>query len=140
MGALPTASDAGAISPPKVTFRIDATDATDVADFTDTTPVVYPDLALSLDRRDVTALDSLLSQVRAPAEATLQLVRTLDAASDATPCVALLSSASTFFTVQHHSFSAPGRSTRLAHGVSNELRGVGGCGVRNPVGEGGAWR
>ena len=109
-----TASDAVATSPPKVAFRIDATDATDVADFTDATLAVCPDLALSPDRRDAAASDAALPRVRAPAEATLRSVRTLDAASDAAPCVAPSSRTSAFSTVQYRSFSAPGRSTRSA--------------------------
>ena len=108
------ASDAVATSPPKVAFRIDATDATDVADFTDAPLAVCPDLALSPDRRDAAASDAALPRVRAPAEATLRSVRTLDAASDAAPCVAPLSSASASYTVRHRSFCAPGHSTRLA--------------------------
>ena len=71
-------------------------------------------LALSPDRRDAAASDTALLRVRAPAEATLRLFRTLDAASDAAPCVAPSSNASAPSTIRYRSFCAPGRSTRSA--------------------------
>ena len=47
-------------------------------------------------------------------EAMLRLVRMLDAASDVTPCVPPLFSASASSIVRHRSFCAPGCSTGLA--------------------------